>query len=86
MGSPMSALRTLSGSSMLKTTMGMLFSEHRLKAAASITLSCLVKASRKLMCSKRTAFGFRRFEHYRIRSLLYAGRPNWSMLEGLTPP
>ena len=26
---------------------------------------------------KRVAFGFRRFEHYRIRSLLYAGSPNW---------
>ena len=35
---------------------------------------------------KRTAFGFRRFEHYRIRALLYAGRPNWSLLDQLTPP
>ena len=35
---------------------------------------------------KRTAFGFRRFEHYRIRALLYAGRPNWSLLHHLTPP
>ncbi len=35
---------------------------------------------------KRTAFGFRRFEHYRIRSLLYAGKPNWTLLDGLTPP
>jgi len=26
---------------------------------------------------KRTAFGFRNFENYRIRALLYAGRPNW---------
>ena len=26
---------------------------------------------------KRVAFGFRRFAHYRIRALLYAGRPNW---------
>ena len=33
---------------------------------------------------KRTAFGFRRFEHYRIRALLYAGRPNWSLLDQLT--
>ena len=29
---------------------------------------------------KRVAFGFRRFDHYRIRSLLYAGRPNWTLL------
>jgi transposase len=35
---------------------------------------------------KRTAFGFRQFKHYRIRALLYAGKPNWSLLDGLTPP
>ena len=34
---------------------------------------------------KRTAFGFRRFDHYRIRALLYAGRPNWSLLNPNTP-
>ena len=26
-------------------------------------------------CAKRAAFGFRRFTHYRIRALLYAGKP-----------
>jgi transposase len=35
---------------------------------------------------KRTAFGFRRFQHYRIRSLLYAGKPNWALLDTITPP
>ena len=34
---------------------------------------------------KRAAFGFRRFRHYRIRSLLYAGRPNWDLLGTITP-
>ena len=34
---------------------------------------------------KRAAFGFRRFAHYRIRALLYAGKPNWTLLAGLTP-
>ena len=34
---------------------------------------------------KRAAFGFRRFAHYRIRALLYAGKPDWSLLAGLTP-
>lgn len=29
---------------------------------------------------KRTAFGFRRYTHYRISALLYAGRPNWELL------
>jgi len=34
---------------------------------------------------KRVAFGFRRFEHYRIRALLYAGKPNWDLLATITP-
>ncbi len=34
---------------------------------------------------KRGAFGFRRFRHYRIRSLLYAGKPDWSILATATP-
>lgn len=33
----------------------------------------------------RAAFGFRRFAHYRIRTLLYAGRPNWALLATVTP-
>lgn len=48
--------------------------------ALQITVNNLVKRV------KRTAFGFRRFAHYRIRSLLYAGKPNWAMLDSLTPP
>ena len=35
---------------------------------------------------KRVAFGFRRFQHYRIRALLYAGAPNWTLLTTITPP
>ncbi len=34
---------------------------------------------------KRIGFGFRRFAHYRIRVLLYAGRPNWALLATVTP-
>ena len=34
---------------------------------------------------KRVAFGFRNFAHYRIRALLYAGRPNWDLLATITP-
>jgi len=34
---------------------------------------------------KRVAFGMRRFRHYRIRALLYAGRPNWELLDTITP-
>jgi transposase len=40
----------------------------------------LVKRVKSVTC------GFRRFDHYRIGALLYAGRPNWSLLERLTPP
>jgi transposase len=29
---------------------------------------------------KRIGFGFRNLENYRIRALLYAGRPNWRVL------
>ncbi len=34
---------------------------------------------------KRAAFGFTSFRNYRIRSLLYAGRPNWALLATVTP-
>lgn len=34
---------------------------------------------------KRVAFGFRVFDHYRIRALLYAGRPNWALLDAIIP-
>jgi transposase len=34
---------------------------------------------------KRIGFGFRRLAHYRIRVLLYAGKPNWDLLATVTP-
>ena len=34
---------------------------------------------------KRTAFGFRSFRNFRVRSLLYAGKPNWDLLATITP-
>ena len=34
---------------------------------------------------KRVAFGFRNFANFRIRALLYAGRPNWTILTSITP-
>ncbi len=34
---------------------------------------------------KRVAFGFRSFRNYRVRSLLYTGRPNWGLLATITP-
>ena len=49
-------------------------------ARLQITINNLIKRV------KRTAFGFHRFDHYRIRALLYAGRPNWDLLDTITPP
>jgi len=34
---------------------------------------------------KRVAFGFTSFRNYRIRTLLYAGKPNWGLLATITP-
>ncbi len=34
---------------------------------------------------KRVGFGLRRFRNYRVRVLLYAGAPNWDLLENVTP-
>jgi transposase len=34
---------------------------------------------------KRAAFGFRAFRNYRVRSLLYAGKPDWSLLPVIRP-
>lgn len=34
---------------------------------------------------KRVAFGFTKFRNYRIRALLYAGRPNWDLLATIIP-
>jgi transposase len=34
---------------------------------------------------KRVGFGFRSFDHYRIRVLLYTGHPNWELLATIDP-
>ena len=34
---------------------------------------------------KRIELGFTRFANYRIRVLLYAGKPNWDLLATVTP-
>ena len=34
---------------------------------------------------RRAAFGFRDFRNYRVRSLLYAGKPDWSLLRAVRP-
>jgi hypothetical protein len=34
---------------------------------------------------KRVGFGLTSFRNYRVRVLLYAGRPNWDLLDTVTP-
>jgi transposase len=34
---------------------------------------------------KRIGFGFRTLRHYRVRALLYAGRPDWDLLAHIAP-
>jgi transposase len=34
---------------------------------------------------KRVAFGIVNHRNYRIRALLYAGKPNWNLLNSITP-
>ncbi len=42
-------------------------------------------ANNMIKLAKRIAFGFRNFHNYRIRALLYAGKPNWDLLHTLHP-
>ena len=34
---------------------------------------------------KRAAFGFASFRNFRVRALLYAGKPDWSLLKTIAP-
>ena len=42
-------------------------------------------ANNMIKLAKRIGFGFRSFTNYRIRALLYAGRPNWNLLNTIQP-
>ncbi len=44
-----------------------------------------MSASNLIKRVKRVAIGFTRFRNYRIRTLLYAGKPNWGLLASVTP-
>ncbi|MCZ7534671.1 MAG: transposase [Acidimicrobiia bacterium] len=48
-------------------------------SALQITANNLIKRI------KRVAFGFTNFRNYRVRVLLYAGKPNWDLLASVTP-
>jgi hypothetical protein len=42
-------------------------------------------ANKEIKRVKRAAFGFTSFANYRVRTLLYAGKPNWDLLATITP-
>lgn len=52
---------------------------------AHLTNAATEAANNLLKRIKRAAFGFTRFRHFRVRALLYAGRPNWNLLAAITP-
>ncbi len=54
--------------------------------AAQVTNAATEAANNLIKRVKRAAFGFTNFANYRIRALLYAGKPNWALLDTLTPP
>jgi transposase len=53
--------------------------------ASGITNAATEAANNLIKRIKRVGFGFRSFRNYRIRVLLYAGRPNWTLLERIYP-
>ena len=54
--------------------------------AARVTNAATEGTNNLIKRVKRVAFGFTNFANYRIRALLYAGKPNWALLDTLTPP
>ena len=42
-------------------------------------------ANNMIKLAKRIGFGFRSFRNYRVRALLYAGQPNWDLLDTILP-
>jgi transposase len=61
--------------------------KHQIAAwhEAHVTNAPTEAANNLIKRVKRVAFGFTNFRNYRLRSLLYAGRPDWSLLPILIP-
>lgn len=60
---------------------------HQIAAwhTARPTNSATEAANNLIQRIKRTAFEFKVFRDFRVRALLYAGRPNWDLLATVTP-
>ncbi len=52
---------------------------------ARVTNAATEAANNLVKRVKRAAIGLTNLNNYRIRALLYAGRPNWTLLDTLTP-
>lgn len=60
---------------------------HQIAAwhTARFTNAATEAANNLIKRVKRVAFGFKVFRNFRVRALLYAGRPNWELLATVTP-
>ena len=55
---------------------------HQAQVSNGPTETMIIGLAKRI---KRVAFGLRNFVHWRIRVLLYAGKPDWSKLPTVTP-
>ena len=69
----------------LGRTLARWFSEITNRHRASVSNGPTEAVNNLIKRIKRIGFGFRSFAHYRIRVLLYAGKPNWDLLPTATP-
>ena len=53
--------------------------------APCLTESPGTRQLREWAVASGAAFGFTEFTNYRIRILLYGGKPNWNLLPTITP-
>ena len=59
--------------------------DHQLASPSGAEPAPPKGANNMIKLAKRIGFGFQSFRNHRIRALLYAGRPNWGLLDTLLP-
>ena len=67
----------------LARTLAQLVRIHRRLARAKVSNGPTEGMNNLLKRVKRVAFGFTNFENFRIRALLYAGKPNFRVLDSI---
>ena len=73
----MAAIESMNGARFVHETLELLGWDSSIRAVEAGSDEPLNNLIKRI---KRIAFGFRNFENYRIRALLYAGKPNWWVL------